>query len=224
MTSFLEHAGYLALIIFAFVEACSIPISSEVTFGVAGFLAYQGHLNLILVIVIGSLAELAGSYVSYLLGRRGGRPAIERVGKNFIGTRDLDRAERFFAGRGTWAVAVARVVPLVRAFVGLVAGFMEVPRVQFVLYNLLGTVVWATTLSVAGYELGSHFPHDSKRFSTDTTVIGVLVLVLLVATVGLRVIQVRRERKADAAGQAADAAPQAPAPEPPGRHRTTQGR
>src|SRR5215472_14119478 len=65
MESFLTHTGYAALIIFGFIEACSIPISSEITFGFAGVLAYQGHLNLVLVIVIGSLAELAGSYVSY---------------------------------------------------------------------------------------------------------------------------------------------------------------
>ncbi len=73
--SFLTHAGYLALILFAFFEACSIPfISAEITFGFAGVLAYQGHLNLVLVIVIGTLAELAGSFTSYALGRRGGRP------------------------------------------------------------------------------------------------------------------------------------------------------
>jgi membrane protein DedA with SNARE-associated domain len=198
MTTFLTNAGYLALIIFAFVEACSIPISSEITFGFAGYLAYQGHLNLILVIVIGSAAELAGSYVSYLLGRKGGRHTVERVGRHFVSAKDLDRAERFFAGRGTWAIAVARVIPLVRAFVGLVAGFMEVPRVPFVLYNLLGTVVWASALSVAGYSLGSEWGHVSKHFSTGSTVIGVLAVVLLVGAIGFRMIQVRRERRAAA--------------------------
>src|SRR5262250_1181141 len=61
MESFLTHAGYAALIVFGFIEACSIPISSEITFGFAGVLAYEHRLNLVLVIIIGSLAELAGS-------------------------------------------------------------------------------------------------------------------------------------------------------------------
>ncbi len=61
MESFLTSAGYAALILFGFLEAACIPISSEITFGFAGVLAYQGHLNLALVIIIGSLAELAGS-------------------------------------------------------------------------------------------------------------------------------------------------------------------
>ena len=74
MESFLTHAGYLALILFAFVEACSIPISSEITFGFAGVLAYQGHLNLALVIIIGTLAEFAG-LVHLLRDRPQGRPS-----------------------------------------------------------------------------------------------------------------------------------------------------
>ena len=60
MTTFLTDSGYWALIVFAFVQACCIPISSEITFGFAGVLAYEGHLSLVLVIVIGTLAELAG--------------------------------------------------------------------------------------------------------------------------------------------------------------------
>src|SRR5258708_24753084 len=85
MESFLTHAGYAALIIFGFIEACSIPISSEITFGFAGVLAYEGHLNLILVIIIGSLAELAGSYVSYAVGRLGGGPLLGRLGQDGLG-------------------------------------------------------------------------------------------------------------------------------------------
>src|SRR5260370_13808041 len=68
MESFLTSAGYAALILFGFLEAACIPIPSEITFGFAGVLAYQGHLNLALLILIGSLAELAGSYGSYPLG------------------------------------------------------------------------------------------------------------------------------------------------------------
>ena len=75
------------------------------------------------MIVIGTLAEFAGSFTSYAIGRRGGRPAVDRFGKYVLLThRDLDRAERFFAGRGAWTVTVARVLPLVRAFAGLVSG------------------------------------------------------------------------------------------------------
>ena len=79
MESFLTSAGYAALILLCFLEAACIPISSEITFGFAGVLAYQGHLNLALVIIIGSLAELAGSYASYAVGRVGGKPLVQQA-------------------------------------------------------------------------------------------------------------------------------------------------
>ena len=80
MESFLTHAGYAALIVFGFLEACCIPISSEITFGFAGVLAYQGHLNLALVIIIGALAELAGSYASYGVAGSGDGPSSSGSG------------------------------------------------------------------------------------------------------------------------------------------------
>src|ERR1035441_11079202 len=81
MESFLTSAGYAALILFGVLEAACIPISSEITFGFAGVLAYQGHLNLVLVIIIGSLAELAGAYLSYAVGRLRGRPLGHKLGR-----------------------------------------------------------------------------------------------------------------------------------------------
>jgi membrane protein DedA with SNARE-associated domain len=200
MQTFLVHAGYLALILFGFVEACSIPISSEITFGFAGVLAYQGHLNLALVIIIGSLAELAGSFASYGVGRKGGRPAVERFGRYVLITqRDLDRAERFFAGRGAWAVLIARLLPVLRAFAGLVAGIVEVPVAQFALFNVIGTVVWAAALSSIGYAVGSAWTSVSKYLSIGGYVIVLLVVAAMAAVVVLRLREFRRERAVAAA-------------------------
>jgi len=197
MESFLTHAGYAALIVFGFVEACCIPISSEITFGFAGVLAFQGHLNLVLVIVIGSLAELAGSYVSYYVGRVGGRPLVERLGKYALITRkDIDRAERFLAGRGAWTVVVGRMLPVIRAFISIVAGLVEVPAGQFGLLSLVGTVIYATVLSVIGYELGSAWHSISHDISIGGYVIVVLVVVAIAGFVVYRLREVRREAAA----------------------------
>ena len=129
MESFLTSAGYAALILFGFLEAACIPISSEITFGFAGVLAYQGHLNLALVIIIGSLAELAGSYASYAVGRVGGKPLVQKLGRYVLVTEsDVSRAERFLEGRGAWAMSVGRMLPFIRAFTSIVAGPGARPR------------------------------------------------------------------------------------------------
>jgi membrane protein DedA with SNARE-associated domain len=196
----LTHAGYGALIILGFLEACCVPISSEITFGFAGVLAYQGHLNLVLVIVIGSLAELGGSYLSYAVGRVGGRPLVERLARYVLITRsDIQRAERFFAGRGAWAVAVGRMLPFVRAFTSLVAGLIEVPAIQFGAFSLLGTVVYVTVLSVIGYQLGSAWGSLSHYLSIGSYV---LVAVVVLAIIGFVVYRLREFRK-EAAGDRA---------------------
>ena len=215
MTTFLTNEGYLALAIFAFVQACCIPISSEITLGFAGVLAYQHHLSLALVIIIGILAELAGSFTSYGVGRLGGRSAIERYRRYVLMTRkDVDRAERFFAGRGAWAVAVARIIPLVRAFAGLVAGLVEVPVAPFALFNLIGTAIWVTALSLAGYAVGNDWTKASKNFSHASDLLAILVILALIVLIVHKWLQIRKERKADAAAAASG---DAPASEPPTR-------
>lgn len=219
MEQFLISAGYLAIIVFGFVEACCIPISSEITFGFAGVLAYEHHLSLPLVIIIGTLAELAGGFTSYAIGRKGGRPVVDRVGKYLLLTRgDIDRAERLFAGRGSWSVAVGRVLPVIRAFTGLVSGLIEVPVGPFGIFNLIGTAVYVTALSLAGYAAGSAWGTVSRYVSWAGYVLVILVVAVLAAGVLYRLRAIRRERsELTAAAQATEAEQVAARPTDPGR-------
>jgi len=207
MESFLTSAGYAALIIFGFLEAACIPISSEITFGFAGVLAYQGHLNLALVIIIGSLAELGGSYASYWVGRIGGRPLVYKIGRYVLVTQsDVDRAERFLAGRGAWAIPVGRMLPFVRAFTSIVAGLIRIPAGRFGVLSLIGTVIYAAVLSSIGYGLGSAWQRISHDLSVAGYAIFAIVVIAIVAFVVYRLRQFRREdaeRRAQAAGSQA---------------------
>ena len=235
MESHLASWGYAALILFGFLEAACIPISSEVTFGFAGVLAYQGHLNLALVIIIGSLAELAGSYASYAVGRIGGKPLVAKVGKYVLVTQgDVDRAERFLAGRGAWAIPVARMLPFVRAFTSIVAGLVRIPAARFGVLSLIGTVIYATVLSVIGYEVGHAWNSINHGLTVATYILVAVVVIAIVGFVLYRLRQFRREareaREASEAQAAGHPAAQAQAPTPgqaqaqaprrPGRHRS----
>jgi membrane protein DedA with SNARE-associated domain len=190
--------------LFAFLEACCIPISSEITFGFAGVLAFQGHLNLVLVIIIGTLAELAGSFTSFSIGRWGGRPLVDRVGKYVLITRsDVDRAERFLAGKGAWAVPVGRMIPVIRAFTSIVAGLIEMPPLRFVLLSLIGTVIYASAFSAIGYALGSAWNKVAHDVSVAGYVIVAVVVVAIVAFVVIRLRAVRRESRETPLSEAA---------------------
>jgi membrane protein DedA with SNARE-associated domain len=196
MQGVLLHAGYAALILFAFLEACCIPISSEVTFGFAGVLAYLGHFSLALVIIVGTLAELAGSYVSYAVGRVAERPVIERLGRFVLITRaDVGRAERFLAGRGGWAIPAGRMMPLARSFTSLVAGFSGISALRFGILSLIGTVVYAAAVSSIGYAMGSAWNRVAGDLSIAGYVIAVVIVAALVALVIYRLRELRRESK-----------------------------
>jgi len=201
LTTVMTSHGYLALIVFAFVEACCIPISSEITFAYAGVIAFThpDKFTIAAVIIIGTLAEMGGSLTSYAIGRRGGRHLLERYGKWVLISRsDLDRAERFFAGRGTWAVAVARVLPLVRCFASFGAGVVEIPLLPFTIFSLIGTAIWTTALTLLGYNLGSTVDKFFKSFS----VIGVILIVVLLGGLILhRVHAIRKDAHRGAPGQ-----------------------
>ena len=208
MESFLTSAGYAALILFGFLEAACIPISSEITFGFAGVLAYQGHLNLALVIIIGSLAELGGSYASYAVGRLGGRPLVHRLGRYVLVTEsDVNRAERFLEGRGAWAVPVGRMLPFVRAFTSIVAGLVRIPAGRFGILSLIGTVIYATLVSLAGYGLGSTWQRVNHGLTIVGYVLFALVVIAIAGFVAYRWRQFRREGRlrdtgADPGGEA----------------------
>jgi membrane protein DedA with SNARE-associated domain len=215
MESYLTSAGYAALILFGFLEAACIPISSEITFGFAGVLAYQGHLNLALVIIIGSLAELAGSYASYAVGRAGGKPLVTRLGRYVLVTQsDVERAERFLTGRGMWAVPVGRMLPFIRAFTSIVAGLVRIPAGRFGVLSLIGTVVYATVLSLIGYGLG----HAWNSINHGLTIVGYILFALVVAAiVGFVVYRLRQFRRE---ARDAQAGPASEAPRRSGRHRS----
>ena len=200
MESFLTSAGYAALILFGFLEAACIPVSSEITFGFAGVLAYQGHLNLVLVIIIGSVAELAGSYTSYAIGRAGGGPLVRRLGCYVLVTEsDVDRAERFLEGGGAWAIPVGRMLPFVRAFTSIVAGLVRVPAIRFGVLSLIGTVLYAAVVASLGYALGSEWQRVSHGMSVLVYVLFALVVVALVGFIAYRWRQYRRETRVGSA-------------------------
>ena len=195
MESFLIHWDYAAVFLFGFLEACCVPIPSAITFAFAGVLAGEGYLNIAGVIVVGTVAELAGSLVAYGVGRAGGRPLVHRFGRYLLITRaDLDRAERFAAGRGVWAIPLGRALPVVRAFVSLVAGLIGVPPVLFGVLSLLGTAVWVTTMSLTGYAVGSAWHGIARGVAVAGYVLAVVVVLAVAAVIASRLREARRER------------------------------
>lgn len=212
MTSFLISHAIYAVIIFGVLEAACVPISSELTFLLGGAVASgaipgtQQHPSLLLVIVLGTLAELVGSYISYGVGRVGGKPLVHRWGRYVLITEsDVARAERFLVGRGAWALPVARMLPFIRAFASIVAGLVDIPPLRFGVLSGIGTLVYVVVLSSIGYKIGGEW---SKVNHSLTQITYIVVAVVVVAIIGFAIYRVREfRREAAAAAAARDGAP-----------------
>jgi membrane protein DedA with SNARE-associated domain len=206
MESFLISHAIYAVVVFGVLQAMCVPISSELTFLLGGAVASGAisqahqHPSLAAVIILGTLAEMIGSYISYGIGRAGGHPLVHRLGRYVLITeRDVARAERFLVGRGVWALPVARMLPFVRAFASIVAGIVEVPALRFGILSFIGTAIYVTALSFAGYKLGGEWTKVNHSLTQATYVLAAVVIVAVAAFVALRLREFRRETAARAA-------------------------
>lgn len=155
VVNYLIKYGYPIILVGVMLEDAGIPIPGETTLLVAGFLVSQGHLNLILVMIIGAVGAVLGDNVGYLLGRKFGRPFLERYGRFvLINARKLTLAEVFFARHGDKTVFFARFVSGLRELAAWLAGISHMEWRKFFVYNASGAVVWALVIPSLGYLSG----------------------------------------------------------------------
>jgi membrane protein DedA with SNARE-associated domain len=181
---FLKSAGYGAVFVLSFISAMGLPVGAELALigggaFASGMVAGEGKpLNLAVVIILAVVAEVLGSVAGYAIGRFGGRPLVDKVGKYVLLThRDLDRAEAWFARRGEPFVLFGRFIPLLRSFVSFAAGLGEMAIAKFLLYTVIGCAVWCTALCVLGYNLGGTYNSVVNSFSDAGYVLAALAVV-----------------------------------------------
>jgi membrane protein DedA with SNARE-associated domain len=177
--------GYWGVAVLTFLENVFPPVPSEIVIPLAGFVAAQGHLTIWGVIAAGSFGSLAGATIWYEIGRRVGerrlRAWVDRHGKWITLTaKDVDRAQDWFGRHGRSSVFVGRVVPAVRTFVSLPAGFARMPLASFLLYSAAGTIVWTAALTYAGVVLRANYDVVGDYVGVATNLIFAALAILLV--------------------------------------------
>lgn len=206
ITKTVTDLGYLAVFLLMVAESACIPIPSEVTMLFGGALAnatftatLPGHpqnLNFLLVGLVGTLGNLVGSWIAYLVGRAGGRPLVERWGRYvLLRSHDLDRAESWFADHGETAVFFSRLLPVVRTFISLPAGVAEMSPGRFTAYTVAGCLPWTFALAGVGYALGASW----HSVAHDIAAAGIVLAVLLVAAITWWVVRRLRDRRREEA-------------------------
>lgn len=155
---FLTEWGYAALFITMALENMNIPIPSEIILGFAGFLVSQQIFSFWPTIIVGTIAGLTGSLLSYYIGLKGGREFMLRhTAKGGLGAKKLVAAKNWFETYGGIAIFTGRLLPGIRTFISLPAGISRYPLSPFILYTILGTIPWTILLVYLGDMLGENW-------------------------------------------------------------------
>lgn len=158
-----QTMGWAGVVAIMALESANIPIPSEVTMPLAGWMLVQARGGTLLQAILeggfyGGLGCTLGSLLSYGLGAFGGRPFLFRYGRYLlIHPRDLDQADRWFARWGMWAVFLSRLLPIVRTFISFPAGVTRVPLLPFTVLTFAGSFLWCAGLAAGGYAFGQHW-------------------------------------------------------------------
>lgn len=149
--------GYPGILLLMAMESSIIPVPSELVMPPAGYLAYQGQMNMALAILCGTTGSLIGAYINYYVSHYLGRPLILKYGKYVLIPPDkFVRVERFFLQHGEISTFIGRLLPVIRHLISIPAGVAGMNHLKFSLYTLLGAGLWCTILTLIGYVIGEN--------------------------------------------------------------------
>jgi membrane protein DedA with SNARE-associated domain len=139
------------------LESMGIPLPGEVALVSAALLATQHYVSPVWVGVAASAGAIVGDSIGFAIGRRGGQPLLDRLGRRFprhFGPAHVAKAEQIFARYGMWTVFFGRFVALLRILAGPLAGALHMRYPRFLLANAAGGICWAGGTTAVVYYLG----------------------------------------------------------------------
>ena len=188
-TGVVDDLGLPGIFVLMFFESACIPIPSEATMLFAGFNVSKGSYSLLEVTLVGSVANLLGSWLAYGVGYYGRMELVERHGhKIHISASHVAWADRWFERYGEATVFFTRMLPIIRTFISLPAGVARMPFWRFSVFTFLGCLPWVFALALIGKQAGDNW----TKWSDYLHYVDYLVLALIIAG-GIYLI-IRRRR------------------------------
>ncbi len=190
--NFVEAWGYFGIFAMMFLESTFFPFPSEVAMIPAGYLAFQGKMNIWLAILAGASGSLAGALFNYYLARSMGRKLLVKYGGYvFIKEQTIEKLEIFFKRHGHISTFTGRLIPGIRQLISLPAGLSRMNVIQFSTYTTLGAGIWVAILAGIGYFAGA----NEELWKSYLKEITLGIFVLLIIGVTLYVLNYKKRKK-----------------------------
>ncbi len=193
-----DAIGWAGVVFAMAIESACIPLPSEVTMPLAGWMLVQAQglppMHLFWAGFWGAVGCTIGSVITYWIGALGGRPLVLKYGRYvFVTAHDLERADRWFSRYGEHAAFFSRLLPVVRTFISLPAGVARMNFLRFTVLSFVGSFLWCVALAAAGYVFGQHWRAVREFMRPFDIPIAIALLVLVAWYVRRHLQRARRE-------------------------------
>jgi membrane protein DedA with SNARE-associated domain len=175
--------GYAGVFVLILAGSLFLPVPTELTLPLLGFLVGHGRLSFFPVLLTATAARVSASLIMYEVGLRISEARLRRVVKRFersklIFVSDLEGASKVFEHHGGKAILIGQLIPGIGALVAVPAGLKRMPlRWRFLGYTVLGCTLWNGALIGLGWALGGRW----RIVEAFTSFVGAAVLILLIA-------------------------------------------
>lgn len=159
--------GYVALVLIVFAETgllFGFFLPGDSLLVTAGLAAATGALDIGMLNALLIPAAIIGDAVGYAFGKRSGNRIMRKPSTRFFKRKHLEKSREFYERHGPRTIIIARFVPVIRTFAPVVAGMSGMSYKKFALYNVVGAVLWITSLTLVGYWLGQEIPDIQRYF------------------------------------------------------------
>jgi len=182
---FITNWSYLGIFLLMVAENIFPPIPSELIMPFAGYVAANGDLNVIGVLLAGTLGSLVGTLAWYAVARLMGLERFtwlcNKLGRiATLSEDDIDKADRWFKRHGYWAVFIGRLIPAIRTLISVPAGLAAMPLGTFLSISAAGSLVWTTLLTAAGYLMQANYHIVEAWVDPVSTAVVVLAVAIYI--------------------------------------------
>ncbi|HIT37697.1 MAG TPA: DedA family protein [Candidatus Onthousia faecipullorum] len=198
----MEQVGYLGVFLLIAIENIFPPIPSEVILVFGGFMTTYTSLNIPIMILAATLGSLLGAIVLYYIGKIFNKERLKRIVNGKIGkvlrlkASDIEKADKWFDTKGNKTVFFCRFIPIVRSLISIPAGMSEMPMQKFLLYTILGSLIWNTVLIIVGSIVGDKWETIVGYLDNFSNIILIiLVIIFVVALYYWFVIRKKKQNK-----------------------------
>jgi membrane-associated protein len=184
LTDAIHTIGVIGILAIVFAESGMLVgflLPGDTLLFTAGFLTQQGTLaiNIHLLVLLIALAAIVGDNIGYFIGHKVGRRLFSKPDSVLFHQKNLQKAEKFYEKYGVFTIMIARFIPVVRSFGPVVAGIGDMKYAQFFLYDVIGGLLWASSITYLGFYGGEFL--ESKGIDVEMLVMPIILLAIFIS-------------------------------------------